>query len=171
MVVHAQQGRSSEWYTPIPYLVAARQAMGGIDLDPASTATANANVWATKFYSRADDGLSQPWYGRVWLNPPYSDYRGQAVEWLGKMLTEYMVGAVFQAIALVNLTMAYQPIVQEIGRCGRLCIVDHRIKFFDEHGNRQSAPPQSNIFCYLGHRPEHFAEEFSQFGVVVKGVD
>jgi phage N-6-adenine-methyltransferase len=41
---------------------------GGFDLDPAATPD---NAKCPRFFTRAEDGLRQPWAGRVWLNPPY----------------------------------------------------------------------------------------------------
>jgi ParB family transcriptional regulator, chromosome partitioning protein len=46
--------------------------MGAFDLDPASCEEANQTVKATKFYGAADNGLEHEWYGKIWLNPPYS---------------------------------------------------------------------------------------------------
>ncbi len=28
---------------------------------------------AARYYTKAEDGLSMPWEGRVWMNPPYSN--------------------------------------------------------------------------------------------------
>src|SRR5579859_6970510 len=64
--------KSNEWYTPAPYVNAARQVMGGIELDPASCAQANRTVQAARYYSQADNGLAQDWTCRsLWCNPPY----------------------------------------------------------------------------------------------------
>jgi hypothetical protein len=60
---------NDEWFTPAKYIAAARAVLGGIDLDPASNAIAQATVRAGRYYSKDDDGLAQPWHGRVWLNP------------------------------------------------------------------------------------------------------
>src|SRR5262249_14864109 len=56
-----------EWYTPKKYIEAVRDVLGGIDLDPASCERANEVVKAAKFYTATQNGLNEPWQGRVWL--------------------------------------------------------------------------------------------------------
>ena len=57
-----------EWLTP-PWLL---EKLGDFDLDPCSPINL---PWATaaRHYSILDDGLTAPWTGRVWMNPPYSN--------------------------------------------------------------------------------------------------
>ena len=62
---------SDEWYTPPEFIEMARQVMGGIDLDPASNETTQQWIQAETWYGIKDNGLTQHWQGRVWLNPPY----------------------------------------------------------------------------------------------------
>lgn len=59
---------TDEWLTP-PEILA---ALGPFDLDPCSPVD---RPWdtAAAHLSVEDDGLSTPWRGRVWLNPPYSE--------------------------------------------------------------------------------------------------
>lgn len=165
---HFDAGESSEWYTPARYIEAARAAMGAIDLDPASCAAANDTVRAARFFDRAADGLQQRWHGRVWLNPPYSDYKGQAARWAEKLLAEHLAGNVQQACLLVNLSTAYQPAMQRIGRRGMVCLVAERIAFRDATGRAQGSPTQANVIFYLGEREAAFAEQFGRFGVVLR---
>jgi hypothetical protein len=65
-----------DWITP-RYIT---DALGMFDLDPASSA---ARPWdtAAKHYTPVDDGLSAPWFGRVWLNPPFLNVK----RWLEQM--------------------------------------------------------------------------------------
>ncbi len=62
-------GKTIEWYTP-PELFDAIGLM--FDLDPASPG-AESVPWlpADTHYTIHENGLMQPWHGRIWLNPPY----------------------------------------------------------------------------------------------------
>lgn len=62
----------TEHYTPEWLVKKARHVLGGIDLDPASSAFANEIVRATTFYDETQNGLLVPggWRGRTILNPP-----------------------------------------------------------------------------------------------------
>jgi|SRR5262245_46389325 len=48
------------------------ERFGGFTLDVAADSH---NAKCANYWSREDDGLIQPWHGRVWCNPPYSDLR------------------------------------------------------------------------------------------------
>ena len=73
----SHSGGTDEWLTP-PDLIA---ALGPFDLDPCSPGDRRPWDTAAKHYSLVDDGLRQPWHGRVWLNPPYS----QVGKWLNRL--------------------------------------------------------------------------------------
>jgi hypothetical protein len=71
--------KTREWYTP-PYIF---EALGlDFDLDAASPEQPVPWVPASKHLSVEDDGLSAPWCGRVWLNPPYGK---RLPEWTARM--------------------------------------------------------------------------------------
>lgn len=43
------------------------------DLDVAAPPGGVPWIPADRYYTQEDDGLEQPWVGRVWMNPPYSN--------------------------------------------------------------------------------------------------
>lgn len=61
-----------EWLTP-PEII---KALGEFDLDPCSPVK---RPWPTalQHFTVEDNGLAQPWSGRVWLNPPYGTETGK----------------------------------------------------------------------------------------------
>lgn len=69
--------KNDEWLTP-PEILA---ALGRFDLDPCAPI---ARPWPTarQHLTLENDGLSHPWWGRVWCNPPFGR---EAIRWMRKM--------------------------------------------------------------------------------------
>lgn len=69
---------SDEWYTPKHIF----DALGlEFDLDPCSPIEGSL-VPAKQRYSLPFDGLTAPWFGLVWVNPPYSKPMPWTQKWL-----------------------------------------------------------------------------------------
>ena len=68
---------STLWYTP-PELLVVKGLLGEIDLDPCSDLTAQQHVQARSYHSVQTNGLLQPWFGRVYVNPPFGFLLGLA---------------------------------------------------------------------------------------------
>jgi hypothetical protein len=59
--------QSDEWLTPPEALA----AIGPFDLDPCACSEPRPWPTAKLHYTREDNGLMKPWFGRVFCNPPY----------------------------------------------------------------------------------------------------
>jgi hypothetical protein len=91
---------ASEAFTPRAIVDAARRTLGAIHLDPASCALANEVVGAGRYFDAANDGLTLPWEGNVFLNPPGGKVRGRSVaaQWWAKLYRSWRNGDVPMAI-------------------------------------------------------------------------
>lgn len=152
---------TTEHYTPRYIWERAIQTMGAIDLDPASDGK---NVPAKKHYTRDDDGLSQPWKGKVWLNPPFGDGVGL---WFQTLVDAYRAKSVSEAIVLWKAATETKGWRVLTSAACRVCFPDHRIAFLGEKGDRRanSATFSAALF-YLGSHPDHFEEAYSSIGQV-----
>ena len=150
---------TGDWYTPPEIVEAVRELFGIIDLDPCSNSHEAPNVPALVHFTREDDGLSRPWSGRVYLNPPYGKGIGP---WIEKVREEHEAGRVTAAVVLVKAatdTRWFRVLSERYPRCE----VAGRLKF---SGCKNPAPFPSVLF-YLGDEVQRFADVFGRFGVLV----
>jgi hypothetical protein len=99
--VRGTQGTGeNEWYTPAEYVERAREVLAWIDLDPASSASAQQTIRADKYFSADDDGLARDWMGRVWLNPPYA--QPLIAQFVHKLVEEVARARVVAAVMLTH---------------------------------------------------------------------
>lgn len=168
----------NEWYTPQKYIEAAREVMGSIDLDPASCALANETVKADTYYTKENNGLELPWYGNVWLNPPYSNeqsipgmsggkLKGSTGLFIDTLLDYFIAQEVEQAIVCLNADTCrtwFQALWDY-----SICFSNKPIQFI-----RPGKKPEHHFFptafVYLGKQEKKFQAIFSQFGTIVKKV-
>lgn len=151
-----------DWMTPGYIVEAARRAMGGIDLDPASTLLANETVKATRIYTREDDGLTNDWIGRVWLNHPYA--RGQNNLWIDKLINEYKSGNTVEVCAITWSSTSeqwFKPLLEY-----PQCFLYGRVAFLDEEGKPVRGTTKGSVITYLGADTLAFCDAFSDLGAI-----
>jgi hypothetical protein len=119
-------GKSQNHITPRSII----DAVGPFDLDPCAAAPRPWDCAACN-YTEADDGLSKPWHGCVYLNPPFDRY--QVGDWI-RRLAEHGNG-----ITLLHARTEakwFEPIWQ---RAAVILFMADRIHFHRTDGSRHPA--------------------------------
>jgi ParB family chromosome partitioning protein len=161
----ANASGNNEWYSPQPFIEAARWAMGSIDTDPASSDIANRVVQATTYFTAEQDGLKQQWRGNVWMNPPYA--QPLISDFATALVAKFKAGEVKAACVLVNNATETAWFQALLDVASAVCCVKSRVKFLDPDGNPVGAPLQGQVVIYLGSDPDAFAGAFRAFGKVL----
>jgi phage N-6-adenine-methyltransferase len=126
-----------EWATP-QELFDALDRIYHFTLDPCATGE---NAKCPQFYTREQDGLSQPWDGVVYVNPPYGRQIGQ---WVRKAFESSQSGAtVVMLLPARTCTSWWHEFVVR----GSVTFLRGRLKF---GGAKTSAPFPSAIVVFSG---------------------
>lgn len=134
-------GASDEWYTPSPLLDALGETF---DLDPCSP---GAGHWvpARRIYTKADDGLAQPWEGFVFMNPPFGGRNGH-VPWLRKFLNHA------NGIAIVRAYTSSAWFHDHAIHADALLFPRGKTKFIRPDGTEGRAPGHGIVLLGMGTR-------------------
>ena len=155
----------NEWYTPECYIIAAREAMGSIDTDPASSEIANTTVKASQYFTIQTDGRQQTWTGNVWMNPPYA--QPLVTEFCSLLVGKFNNKEIKQACVLVNNATETNFYQTMLGSANAVCFIKSRVKFLNADGKSTGAPLQGQTILYFGNNVKSFTASFSQYGVIL----
>jgi hypothetical protein len=179
-------------YISPPELIATTAAFfgGSIDLDPASSESANSVVQADRFFTWKENGLNQPWKAdSVFLYPPKSTLNGaeqpkdtrlfrknlrfkksaQRV-WLELCYNKWLRNEFGQGIIFLTSSEVALLVTQKIGFDFPLCILSERPKLLHEQTLK---PVQAKVFGFVYYLPSQlnyensirsFSEHYSNLG-------
>lgn len=156
--VHHSSDRN-DWCTPQIIIDAVVNFYDAIDLDPCSNDREHPNVPAHQHYTVDDDGLAQPWWGRVYMNPPYGDTIGL---WVDRMVTLDRRRAIECGIALVPARpgSAWFKLLRDCA----LCFIDGRLTFV----GAESGAPFPSLLAYTGDEWARFKQTVGHLGDVYR---
>ena len=160
-----QQSKSKkdDWQTPDRVLEPLWQTTG-IDMDPCAgevTEIGDINV------TEDADGLSIPWEGTVYVNPPYSDKK----TWIQKCIEESKRQPVDRVYLLTpDSTDVISWWHDKIAEHAEWSVFfESRVKFYDPHeGKVKGSPPNGSALHIFGEVPDVTLRQLAKEGDVVK---
>ena len=135
----SHKGNTDTWLTPLSLI----QWLGEFDLDPC--AFEGHETATNKMLLPHCDGLKQDWFGKVWLNPPYSE----AEKWLDK-LAKHGYGT---ALLFNRLDCKYQQ--RHVQIASSVFFLSGRIKFLKPDKTEGHNAGCGSILLSYGYTPDY----------------
>jgi phage N-6-adenine-methyltransferase len=148
-----------EWFTPPHIIEAVKKVLGEITLDPATSPEAQSFIQAKNYYTSEDDGLIKPWFGSIFLNPPYN--MPHVAEFTAKARLEYEKNSIEAGIILTNNATDTDWFLN-LAEISMLAFTKGRLKFFNID-DKELATRQGQAFFYLGKNQNKFKEVFTEW--------
>jgi phage N-6-adenine-methyltransferase len=135
------------WETPPEILETLYEVFGKFDLDPCAARKSRTRVRARVHFTEEDDGLSLPWHGVVFVNPPYGRTLGL---WVAKAHHEVQEGRARTVVALLPARPDTAYWHKHVAGRATVYFLRGRLRFSD---GEQSAPFPSALVVW-GAAPE-----------------
>ncbi len=138
---------TDEWYTP-PCIF---EKLGEFDLDPCAAVNPLWNIAKTNF-NITDNGLEKEWFGRIWLNPPYS--RPLLEQFIEKLANHG------NGIALI-FNRADCKLFQDIIfiKAHGIKFIKGRVKFYTPDGTQSGTPGCGSVLIAFGENNAKILEQ------------
>ena len=152
--------KSVEWYTPAWIFEALAI---DFDLDPASPFDWETLVPAKQKYTKIDDGLNRPWFGRVWLNPPYGK---STPRWIHRMVKHG------NGIALLFSRTDAKWCQDAMKAATGILFLSGRVNFIpgNENRHKKSRCGAGTVMFAFGSECASALKNMSNFGVYVRKI-
>lgn len=134
---------SDHWSTPPDLMKALESKYGPFDLDPCCRAE---TAKAPRFYTIDDNGLTKPWFGRVYMNPPFS----KPGPWLQKAIAEIDAGRAEIVVALLPVSTDTRWFHNFVKGQARIEFIEGRVKFLGWMGTPIADPKRPNMLAIYG---------------------
>lgn len=128
------------WSTP-PEFFAAVDRLCRFELDAAASED---NALCARYWTEEDDGLSQEWKGRVFVNPPYSKVR----YWTRKAAAEFECGNADLVVMLVPVRTSTRWWQNAVKSEAQVAYVPNRLYFTSDKGVTGRAGFDSALLCW-----------------------
>lgn len=153
-----KEKKSVEWYTPKWVFYELGTAF---DLDPSSPHDFETFVPAKTKYTIFDNGLNKPWFGRVWLNPPYGT---EIVVWIDRLIDHG------NGIALVFCRTDTRWCQNAIKAASAMLLVAGRIQFVpgNENKSKGGGCGAASLFLSFGDECADILERLSHRGIFIR---
>lgn len=158
-----------EWITPPNIVEAASRWMQGIDIDIASSPEANALHKIPTYYTKSNSAFDplNPWYGSVYINPPYN--RGVIDGFALELHQKLTYGDVKRATWLSNNATETKWCQLLVELKPYICFPYQRFKFLNNQLEPKGKPLQGQMIMGFSKWNEYnsFHEAFHNIGWIV----
>jgi phage N-6-adenine-methyltransferase len=133
---------SDEWSTPQAMVDAEVERGGPFDLDVCCRAE---TAKGPAYYTKADDGLTRQWFGRVWCNPPYSNPKA----WIKRAIEATSTGEADEVVMLLPAAVDTRWFHDLVLPHADVRFVRGRVRFLGWEGTPIPAPKSGSMLVYL----------------------
>lgn len=169
-----QEAESNEWYSPSNLVEDCRDVMGEITLDPASCITAQQVIKAKHYYTKEMNGLLLPWFGSIFLNPPYS---AKLIKEFTQKVVNTIQGDEFDNICILTRSSCETSWFKALSyACDFACYLDKRVVFWNPNKiivNKKTGKKtdkqtdlSGHVLFFAGYAKEDFYSKFCDQGMI-----